>query len=198
MSRKTTRHAAVGHTVDKIRKIETDRGVTRESLAAFKLELIELSNKRELFTVADFAPTAPSDAAASCLYRLAEDADHRFALYLNVARGDVDSPAHDHTTWAVVVGIDGDEVNHFYRRSAQGVAQIRTEVVSPGTGVTMLPDDLHSIHIHASTPVINFHMYGLALEQLHHRRYFDTRNGVWKSFPAHRDIREAREQHPQA
>ena len=98
----------------------------------------------------------------------------------------------------MVVGIEGDEVNRFYRRSAQGVEQIRTEVVSPGKGVAMLPDDLHSIHIHDTTPVINFHMYGLALEQLHHRRYFDTHSGVWKTFPAHRDIREAREQHPQA
>jgi hypothetical protein len=36
-------------------------------------------------------------------------------------------------------------------------------------------------------------MYGLALEQLAHREYFDAKAGAWKIFPPHSDIREARE-----
>jgi len=63
-------------------------------------------------------------------------------------------------------------------------------MVKAGTGVTFMPEDLHSIHIDA--PLINFHMYGLGLEQLDKRRYYKTQENVWSVFPAHSDIREAR------
>jgi len=64
-------------------------------------------------------------------------------------------------------------------------------VVKQGTGVAFMPEDLHSIHIQA--PLVNFHMYGLALEKLLHREYYDAKAGAWKIFPPHSDIREARE-----
>ena len=64
-------------------------------------------------------------------------------------------------------------------------------MVKQGTGVCFMPEDLHSIHIQA--PLVNFHMYGLALEQLHHREYYKAKSGAWKIFPPHSDIREARE-----
>jgi hypothetical protein len=53
-----------------------------------------------------------------------------------------------------------------------------------------MPTDLHSIHIEA--PLINFHMYGLGLEQLHSRRYYKPAENAWAIFPPHADIREAR------
>ena len=59
-----------------------------------------------------------------------------------------------------------------------------------GTGVAFMPEDLHSIHIQA--PVLNFHMYGLALEQLLHREYYKAEERAWRVFPPHSDIREAR------
>lgn len=191
MNSEKTRHLGVQHTVDRIREIQRDRGITRDSLEAVKMELIDLA-KRKVFSLTEFPPPTAGAPRASCLYRLAEGTDHRFALYLNVARGGVDTPAHNHTTWAVIVGIEGEEINHFYRRSNDGVERIRIQVVSPGSGVAMLADDLHSIHIHSPTPVVNFHMYGLGLEQLHERQFFDTDCGSWKTFPAHTDIREAR------
>jgi hypothetical protein len=56
--------------------------------------------------------------------------------------------------------------------------------------VCFLPEDLHSIHIQA--PLINFHMYGLGLDHLHKREFYKADEGVWRVFPAHADIREAR------
>ena len=53
-----------------------------------------------------------------------------------------------------------------------------------------MPEDLHSIHIDA--PLLNFRMYGLALEQLHRREFYKEKEGRWEVFPAHSDIREAR------
>ena len=63
-------------------------------------------------------------------------------------------------------------------------------MVEAGTGVAMLPDDLHSIHI--DTPSLNFHCYGLALERLDERVYYDARNHEWKVFNAVSNIHEAR------
>ena len=174
-----------------VRTIEQRDGVTRESLDKIKQRLIRLA-RPELFPLSDFPPPAPGGKLKSCLYRVAEDADHRFALYANSSLGSYGTPAHNHKpSWAVIVGVSGEELNRFYDRADGGVRQKGEYVVKQGSGVCFLPEDLHSIHIQA--PLVNFHMYGLALEQLFHREYYDAKAGAWKIFPPHSDIREARE-----
>jgi predicted metal-dependent enzyme (double-stranded beta helix superfamily) len=174
-----------------IRELEKRDGVNRASLEKIKARLIQLAMRAELFTAADFPPPEPGGKRHSCLYRLSEDADHRFALYANSARGGHGTPAHNHTTWAVIVGVTGAELNKFYDRTVEGgVREKGSAVVQQGTGVAFLPEDLHSIHIDA--PLINFHMYGLGLEQLHQREFYKEKEGRWDIFPAHSDIRDAR------
>ncbi|MDH4323045.1 MAG: cysteine dioxygenase [Betaproteobacteria bacterium] len=185
------RRKEVASAVADIREIEQRDGVNRASLEKIKARLIKLAARAELFTAADFPPPEPGGKRHSCLYRLSEDADHRFALYANSARGGHGTPAHNHTTWAVIVGVTGEELNRFYDRAVEGgVREKGREVVRQGTGVAFMPEDLHSIHIDA--PLINFHMYGLGLEQLHKREFYKEKEGRWDIFPAHSDIREAR------
>lgn len=187
------REALVSAAVDNIRAIEAEEGVTRESLERMKARLIELARHAELFGEVDFPRPGVGDDRQSCLYRLSEDDDHRFALYLNMARAGTASPAHDHTTWAVIVGMQGEELNRFYEPDEkEGVRETGQAVVRQGTGVALMPEDLHSIHIDGAEGAVNFHMYGLGLEQLHGRRYYMPEEGAWKVFPAHSDIREAR------
>ncbi|MBL8379319.1 MAG: cysteine dioxygenase [Burkholderiales bacterium] len=191
MERNQERAAAIAAAIADIRAIESAEGVTRSSLAKIRARLMQLAARTDLFTLDDFPPPAPGSARTSCLYRLSEDADHRFALYANSGGGKYGTPPHNHTTWAVIVGIEGDEVNRFYDRAGGGVAQRDAEhVVRQGSGVSFLPDDLHSIHIDGR--VLNFHMYGLALEQLHRREYYTAADASWKVYPPHSDIREAR------
>lgn len=192
MSIASERRAAISEAVRRVRQIEDARGVSRESLEMVKTELGALAAREALFTIEDFPPPAPGGPRSSCLYRVAQDPDNRFALYVNAANAGVDTPPHNHTTWAVIVGIRGVELNRFYQRTDGGVTEIGAREVGAGTGVAMLPEDIHSIHIHGSDPVLNFHMYGLALEQLHNRTYFNRLERSWRRFPAHRDIREAR------
>ena len=189
--RAIARKREIESAVADVRQIEKQYGVTRESLDMVKQRLIRLAERQELFTPPDFPPPAPGAKRNSCLYRVAEDADHRFALYVNSSFGNYGTPAHNHTTWAVIVGVSGEELNRFYDRvDGAGVREKGSAVVRQGSGVAFMPEDLHSIHIQA--PLINFHMYGLALEELHHREYYKPEERAWKVFPPHSDIREAR------
>jgi predicted metal-dependent enzyme (double-stranded beta helix superfamily) len=191
MERAEERSRQIDAAVADIRRIESTVGVTRESLERIKQRLIQLAARTDLFDPADFPPPAPGGKRNSCLYRLAEDAEHRFALYANSSSGVYGTPAHNHTTWAVIVGVTGEELNRFYDRTPEGGVKQKGEyVVRQGTGVTFLPQDLHSIHI--SAPLLNFHMYGLALEQLAKREFYNAKEDRWQVFPAHSDIREAR------
>src|SRR5437763_16009476 len=188
--RVVARRRGIGATVAGVREIERRDGVTRASLEKIKQRLIRLAARQDLFTARDYPPPQPGGKRNSCLYRVSEDADHRFALYVNSSFGNYGTPAHNHTTWAVIVGVTGEELNRFYDRVAGGVREKGSAVVKQGTGVGFMPEDLHSIHI--SAPLINFHMYGLALEELYHREYYKEDERAWKVFPPHSDIREAR------
>ena len=191
ITRQVQRAQAIAGTVSEIRAIEAQHGVTRESLAKIKQALLDLAARRELFPIADF-PFPPPDAERNnALYRLSEDPDHRFALYAQVSRGGTDTPAHDHTTWAVIVGLEGEELNKLYEHDGQGgVAQGDTFMVKQDTGIAFMPADLHSIHMVPERAVLNFHMYGLALEQLNARRYYKPATHDWAHFPASSGIRD--------
>ncbi len=184
------RTEAIQAAMNDIRRIEADLGVTRDGVAAIRDRLIELSARRELFPRDDFPAPSTDDGLTSYMYRLAQDDDDRFALYAQSSRGHVETPAHNHTTWAVVVGHSGQELNKFYERADDGVVETHDHMVEAGTGVAMLPDDLHSIHIDG--PALNFHCYGLALERLDEREYFNATEGRWKLFSSVSGIREAR------
>ncbi|MEK7435615.1 MAG: cysteine dioxygenase [Pseudomonadota bacterium] len=191
MDRAQERRREIEATVAAVRAIEAREGITRSSLAKIRQRLIQLAARTDLFTEADFPPPAPGGKRQSCLYRLAEDADHRYALYANSSLGGYATPAHNHTTWAVIVGVTGEELNRFYERTADnGVREKGQHVVRQGSGVSFMPADLHSIHIEA--PLLNFHMYGLALEQLTRREFYKPDEHAWAIFPPHTDIREAR------
>jgi predicted metal-dependent enzyme (double-stranded beta helix superfamily) len=191
MDHSAERRKAIEVAVADIRAIEKREGVTRASLENIKARLIKLAARTDLFEPKDYPPPAAGQKLRSCLYRLSEDADHRFALYANASIGGYGTPAHNHTTWAVIVGVTGEELNKFYDRAGAGVKEKGRDVVRQGTGVAFLPEDLHSIHIEA--PLLNFHMYGLALEQLGKREFYKEKEGRWEVFPAHSDIREARQ-----
>lgn len=191
MERTLERTREIAAAVADIRAIEQRDGVTRESLEKIKQRLTALAARADLFAVADYPPPETGGKRFSCLYRISEDADHRFALYANAALGGHGTPAHNHTTWAVIVGVTGEELNRFYERTPEGGVRVKGQsLVRQGSGVAFLPEDLHSIHIDA--PLLNFHMYGLALEQLHRREFYREAEHRWDIFPPHSDIREAR------
>ncbi len=122
--------------------------------------------------------------------RLAQDADGRHALYLHVGRGRAASPIHHHGTWAAVVGMTGVERNRFWRRVDDGVAPAGELALGPGVGVAMTGEDLHSVALDG--PALHLHCYGLALERLDDRDFYDAEAGAWRPFTNRVPIDEAR------
>ena len=173
------RTAAVAATIERIREIERREGVTRPALDAIMQEMLGLAAQEHLFPSAEFAPP-PVGEKGSKRYLLQEDADNRFALYMNALNPGNETMPHDHTTWAVVVSVDGQELNRVYRRTDDGRSEGKASLVldheimvEPGRGIALMPQDIHSIHTTGSGPTRHLHMYGLALEKLDNRLGFD-------------------------
>jgi len=171
------RAAAVAATVDRVRGIEARMGVTREALDAIMAELQALAAQESLFPSAEFPPP-PAGEKGSRRYLLHEDPGGRFALYLNALNPGNETRPHDHTTWAVVVAVDGEELNRVYARRDGGLEVVREVVVKPGTGIALMPEDIHSIHTQGTVPTRHLHMYGLALEKLDNRMAYDPATGA--------------------
>lgn len=188
MSAREARSVAVSAAVDRIRGIETSQGVTRPALDAIMAELHALAAREELFPSGEFPPP-PAGEKGSRRYLLHEDPGNRFALYLNALNPGNETKPHDHTTWAVVVAVAGQELNRVYARTDDGsdpdrceLKLVREVVVQPGTGIALMPEDIHSIHTQGTQPTRHLHMYGLALEKLDDRRAFDPDTGEVKPY----------------
>ncbi len=173
------RAAAVSATMDRVKAIERELGVTRPALDAIKAEMLALAAHEALFPAAEFPPPPPGEKGSK-RYLLQEDADGRFALYMLALNPGNSTKPHDHTTWAVVAGVEGQELNKVYRRVDDGsrpghaeLEQVREVMVEPGAGIALMPEDIHSIHTEGTASTRHLHCYGLALERLDERQGFD-------------------------
>jgi len=196
MDIRAERNNAVAETISEIRGIEAEQGVNRDALNDIKAALLALAERKELFPLDDFPVGA--DDGNGVVYRLSEDEDHRFALYASTGLPGKGVPPHNHTTWAVIVGVHGDEHNILYERADDGsepgvgkLRQVGEITVRHGTGVTLMPDDIHSIFVEGGEKTVHLHMYGLALEQLHDRVMYNTEAGTYRVFPAAQNIKAA-------
>ena len=183
----------VQQAVGRIREIEASGPLSRALLERIRAELIPLGDHPECFSDEEFPP--PSSGQGDRLYCLSVDDDGGQALYLIKCGDHKDTPPHNHTTWAVVVGVEGREHNRFYERrddgGEPGRAQLRQSgeaTVERGTGVCMMPDDIHSIHMRGAETKTMLHMYGRALTEQKERIEFDMESGAYKVFRPHPDI----------
>ncbi len=181
MTLQEERARAVGELIGRVRAIEAKDGVTRESLDLIKAELIALASRSELFPAAHFAN---NPGRAGTIYHLAEDPDGRFALYGSAGVLGKAQPPHNHTTWASIAGVYGDEHNVFYERTdrdeapGEGRLQKTHELtIRRGTACAMLPNDFHTIEVTGKSESLHLHLYGKTLEDLPERIGFPSSNG---------------------
>ncbi|MEO8144291.1 MAG: rhodanese-like domain-containing protein [Betaproteobacteria bacterium] len=181
MTLQEERGGAVRDLIGRVRAIESREGVTRASLDRIKAELIALASRSELFPPAHFANIS---GRAGTIYHLAEDADGHFALYGSAGLPGKAQPPHNHTTWASIAGVYGDEHNVFYERTDRGEAPgegrlMRTHelTIQRGNACAMLPDDFHTIEVTSKSESLHLHLYGKTLEDLPDRVTFPSSAG---------------------
>jgi predicted metal-dependent enzyme (double-stranded beta helix superfamily) len=187
------RRAAVAEAVAKARAIEAEKGVTREALEEIRQVMVGLAKRKELFPREIFKSHGPRPDDR--IYRLSEDEGRRFALYINCGEPGTDTPPHDHTTWAIIAGIDGEEHQRIYRRtddgSVPGVGTVEVDhefSVTPGTAIAYMPDDIHAIHVRGDKPALHLHLYGRSFEEMTGRIAFDVDAGTYKTFPGYPEV----------
>ncbi|WP_420622071.1 cysteine dioxygenase [Candidatus Poriferisodalis sp.] len=196
--RATERAVAVADAMEDIAKIDAHGrehgGIDRGGVERIRERLLQLAERDDLFPLEDFPP--PAEGRSTRMYRIAQNDDDELALYVQSVRDGTAAPPHEHTTWAVIVGMRGQELNRFYDRCAdEGEPQaVREVMVERCTGVAMLGHDLHSIHIEGAST--NFHCYGLALERLKERRFWHADDSEWRVYYDVGHIVEARPGHP--
>ena len=172
---------AVVETVEAVRAIVRESGETPAALQQIKERLIQLASRAELFPESSFPVTSEQ---VGRIYRLAEDADHRFALFASAGVPGRAAPPHNHTTWAVIAGVYGAEHNVFYRRADDGTNPGRGRLertgeltVVSGNACALMPDDFHTIEVRGDHPALHLHLYGIGLEDLPGRIAFAASGG---------------------
>ena len=149
-------------------------------LRALATQLEELAAQRELFSAAHFSV---SESNPSQVFRLSEDVDGRYALYVSAGLPGKSQPPHDHTTWAIIAGVSGVERNQFFRREktadpAQDALTVISSVdVQQGNSVVLEPADVHTIELIGDEPGVHLHFYGRGLQLMPERVVFETLSG---------------------
>lgn len=160
--------------LEKIRAIH-QRGVDRDTLKEIVSLLEGLAERRELFNFQRFPAPVPGEGSTQFRYRLNDDGETP-TLYVNSLLPGKSTIPHNHETWAVIVAVEGQELNQVFHRADDGSDPARADirlaqevVVQPGTSIAFLGEDLHGIRVEGEQATLHFHLYGRPLESLEKR-----------------------------
>lgn len=91
------------------------------------------------------------------------------------------APPHNHGTWAVVAGIDGEESNVLWRRRGKQLERQASETIGPGQVATFQSNAIHSVVNEGDRTTLSLHVYGRNLNFAERSR-FDPETGAETPF----------------
>ena len=189
-----SRQAVIAEMIAQVRAMAQSKGISRETLEDIKAEMVQVAKRRELFPLTDFQP-AGEEPGRRPMQAMHKDADGQFALYMSTSVSDQKPPPHNHATWAIIVGIQGTERSWIFERTDDGsvpgkgtVRIVDEQVAAPGTGVALMPEDIHTIQ---GTPDaggrLTLHLYGVATDLQTGRVAYNEAEGTYRLFPPGRE-----------
>ncbi|WP_170135062.1 rhodanese-like domain-containing protein [Acuticoccus kandeliae] len=189
MSAMQARYDAVMQFMDAVKSKVGNGKPSREDLESIGAALHGLAQRKELFPPEEF--TVDADRLA-CDFRLAEDRDHRFALYASASRPNRATPPHNHETWAIIASVRGLMRNSIFQRidnqEEDGVGRLellREVDVAGDEYVCFTGDDFHAIEVFGPDETLHLHLYGDALDHQPNRiRFSDREGGAYRIYEA--------------
>lgn len=107
-----------------------------------------------------------------------EEPDHSLAVLAVSWLPGRGTPPHDHGTWAVVAGVEGDELNVRYRRvddrARDGFARLEVKdefIASPGDVVCMKNGGIHLVRNETDAITVSLHTYGKHVNHTNRSQY---------------------------
>lgn len=189
-----SRQAVIDEMICRVRAVAQNNDITRETLEDIKAEMVQVAKRKDLFPLADFQPEgeAPGRQPMQLLHK---DDDGQLALYMSTSVSEQKPPPHNHATWAVIVGIQGEEHNWIFERTDDGsvpgkgtVRVVEERVATPGTGVALMPEDIHSMQGKPEAGGrLTFHLYGVSTNLQTGRVAYNEADGTYRLFPPGRE-----------
>lgn len=112
------------------------------------------------------------------LHLLHEEEDHSLPVFLFSWLPGRGTPAHDHKTWGVVVGLDGEETEILWERlddgSTPGYADLRPvgeRKLTVDTLSSFLGDDIHTVRNDGERTTLSLHTYGMHINYTGRTRF---------------------------
>ncbi len=112
------------------------------------------------------------------VHLLHEEPDHSLAVLAVSWLPGRGTPPHDHGTWAVVAGVEGDELNVRYRRvddrARDGYARLEVKdefIAGPGDVVCMKNGGIHLVRNETDSISVSLHTYGKHVNHTNRSQY---------------------------
>lgn len=120
----------------------------------------------------------PDPETGFSAFLLHEEPDHSLAVFAASWVPGMGVGPHDHGTWAVVVGVEGDERNIRFKRlddrNNPGYAELEMKdesVAGPGDMVCIRNGGIHSVRNESNQVTVSLHTYGKHINHTHRFQY---------------------------
>jgi len=147
----------------KIRDVVDGKGLDSSNRHYVKKILEELARN------CDFANYRAAEPGEELVYELDAPRKDTASLYLVSDGVGVVSPPHEHRTWAIIVGISGQEMNQIYDvldSESKKAQQSNVVIVGKNDTITMESHQVHGTVSIGPEATFHLHLYGCSLDLL--------------------------------